>query len=512
MEAPEDEKTGPQVQQPDPDVSKQDHSVPDICKFFLRGKCHFGDRCRLSHRHSTSTSTPACNDAAHELDEIEEKGCKKRKSKKKAGKTEKVRDEESTGPEKKLRMRTADDVISRILWDTSVDPADFIVGHLDRFLGVLERPFSDFSWDSQVCDCDYSEEMAIPRHRIQYFSYKGQRLWDRDSRTDHVFGSTGQSVMPPFDMGDQVQADELAPDTAKDEEGLSVEEHKQDSVKHSLMEAADQEVLYDDEEMLDCSTNVQMEKEREDVNLVQEAEGLISSEKKQLAIQDEWINSWDKQEAKEEEVESAQPVPQEPRSGRKQRKATHFICFRVDSPAALRAFQLVQRKVLTHLPQSEPWWIEPESLHVTLVLLVLPGPAEVFAASELLRSLVKNFYKPPISVFFPPRLKHFNGRVLHITPQPVSDIQTLNAPLQEAFREKGWLHRGSRNPNYHLTLAKVTEMDEERIFDDVWQIKLAKDLNFGKLLVDRLYLCAIGVPRAANGFYETVCSVKLPTV
>lgn len=49
-------------------------------------------------------------------------------------------------------MRTADDVISRILWDSSVDPADFIVGHLDRFLGVLERPFSEFSWDTQVQD------------------------------------------------------------------------------------------------------------------------------------------------------------------------------------------------------------------------------------------------------------------------------------------------------------------------------------------------------------------------
>lgn len=49
-------------------------------------------------------------------------------------------------------MRTADDVISRIIWDPMVDAADFIVGHLDRFLGVLERPFSDFSWDTQVCN------------------------------------------------------------------------------------------------------------------------------------------------------------------------------------------------------------------------------------------------------------------------------------------------------------------------------------------------------------------------
>lgn len=51
--------------------------------------------------------------------------------------------------------------------------------------------------------------MAIPRHRIQYFSYKGRHVWDRESRTDHVFGSTGQPVMPPFDREDQPQGEIL---------------------------------------------------------------------------------------------------------------------------------------------------------------------------------------------------------------------------------------------------------------------------------------------------------------
>ncbi|GAA6093143.1 leukocyte receptor cluster member 9 isoform X1 [Tachysurus ichikawai] len=504
MEPYEDKQTG--ETQADPDASKQDHADLDICKYFLRGKCHFGDRCRLSHSASTS-------ETCHKSEETEEKGWKKRKTRRKSsGKSYKAKDDESNGPQKRQRMRTADDVISRILWDNSVDPADFIVGHLDRFLGVLERPFSDFSWDTQVCDCDYSEEMAIPRHRIQYFSYKGQRLWDRDSRTDHVFGSTGQSVMSPFDTGDQPQ-EIAASDTAEDEEGFSVDKNEQGSVNHSLMEAADQETLGDAKETLDCSPNIQMDKGCEEADLAQQAEGLsISPRKEHITKQDEWIDSWDKQEGKDEEAEHVQPIPQEPRPGRQRRKPTHFICFRVDSPAALRAFHLVQRKVMTHLPQSEPWWVKPESLHVTLSLLVLQGPADVFAASELLRSLVKNFYKPPTSVFFTPRLRHFNGKVLHVAPQPLSDIQTLNAPLQEAFREKGWLHRDSRNPTYHLTLAKVTDVEEERIFVDVWKIKLAKDLNFGKLTVGNLYLCVNSVPRTTDGFYETVCSVPWSTV
>lgn len=101
-------------------------------------------------------------------------------------------------------MRTADDVISRILWDPSVDASRFVVGYVDRFLGVVERPFSDFNWDTDPCDCNYSVELVLPRHRIQYFTYRGHRVWDRHSRTDRVFGSTGQSLAPPFG-GEEVE-------------------------------------------------------------------------------------------------------------------------------------------------------------------------------------------------------------------------------------------------------------------------------------------------------------------
>lgn len=107
---------------------------------------------------------------------------------------------------KKPRMRTADDVISRILWDTSVDASEFLVGYVDRFLGVIERPFCDFNWDTNPCDCDYSTELALPRHRIQYFKHRGHRVWDRHSRMDRVFGSTGQSLAPPFGGEGEVKA------------------------------------------------------------------------------------------------------------------------------------------------------------------------------------------------------------------------------------------------------------------------------------------------------------------
>lgn len=112
---------------------------------------------------------------------------------------------------KKPRMRTADDVISRILWDPSVEASDFVVGYIDRFLGILERPFCEFNWDTNPCDCDYSTELALPRHRIQYFAYKGHHVWDRHSRTDRVFGSTGQSLAPPFGKEEEVKGESRFP-------------------------------------------------------------------------------------------------------------------------------------------------------------------------------------------------------------------------------------------------------------------------------------------------------------
>lgn len=140
---------------------------------------------------------------------------KHKKGNSKANKALKPKDTKGNevGKGKKPRMRTADDVISRILWDT-VEEEHFVVGYLDRFLGVLERPFSEFNWDADLCDCDYTSEIALPRHRIQYFAYRGHRVWDRNSRTDRVFGSTGQSLAPPFgeegEAGDAEQTDSMS--------------------------------------------------------------------------------------------------------------------------------------------------------------------------------------------------------------------------------------------------------------------------------------------------------------
>ncbi|XP_026084399.1 uncharacterized protein LOC113059920 isoform X2 [Carassius auratus] len=205
----------------------------------------------------------------------------------------------------------------------------------------------------------------------------------------------------------------------------------------------------------------------------------VAPKKEQTEIVEEWKDSWDGVSGSKAELVSfilPKPLLRHPPPNR----PTHFICFRVDSPACLQAFQRIQRKVLSLLPQSEPLWMDPATLHVTLSLLVLKCPEEVSAAAELMRTTIRNSHKPAISVSFTPKLRHFNGTVLHVTPQPLFHVQSLNSPLQEAFKEKGWLHRHSRSPTYHLTLAKSRGPMTEKMFERIETVKLGKDINFGK--------------------------------
>ena len=94
---------------------------------------------------------------------------------------------------KKLPMKTADDVISRIEWDERLDKRFFRVGYIDRFLGLQEKSFLDFDFqvDLSTISDRHSNILAIPKHRIQYFKYNNEIIWDKDTRTDLMFGSTG---------------------------------------------------------------------------------------------------------------------------------------------------------------------------------------------------------------------------------------------------------------------------------------------------------------------------------
>lgn len=115
-----------------------------------------------------------------------------RKNKEKRKKRKEKQEEEEVKDEKKASMKTADDVIKRIQWDANLPQDEFLVGYIDRFLGIQEKYFTSFSWED-IASVDYTV-LAVPKHRIEYFKYKDIKVWDKPRRIDNVFGSTGSKT------------------------------------------------------------------------------------------------------------------------------------------------------------------------------------------------------------------------------------------------------------------------------------------------------------------------------
>ena len=152
-------------------IDKLENSVQsrEVCQFYLRGQCRFGEKCWFLHSDS-DIKTPNLKSS--------------QKSKKKP--------KEDVIVPKKPPMKTAGDVRDRILWDSDLPEEYFSVGYIDRFEGEVEKPFISFVWGN-LCDAG-PDDLSIPQHCISYFKYKGTKVWDKGTRLDHVFGSAGNKT------------------------------------------------------------------------------------------------------------------------------------------------------------------------------------------------------------------------------------------------------------------------------------------------------------------------------
>lgn len=84
-------------------------------------------------------------------------------------------------------MKTAQNVIDRILWDPTFDRKRFSIGYIDRFKGVVEEPFSKFYLGDLASAGHF--DLAIPEHRIQFFKRDGVKVWDKNEKLDRIFGN-----------------------------------------------------------------------------------------------------------------------------------------------------------------------------------------------------------------------------------------------------------------------------------------------------------------------------------
>ena len=111
---------------------------------------------------------------------------------------------------RKSSMKTAEDVIARLERDTRLDKRYFRVGYIDPLLGLQEKPYNDFDFkqDASTITDRQTNTLNVPKHRIQYFKYVNEIIWDKASRTDLIFGSTGNQQT----IADIIQRHETLPE------------------------------------------------------------------------------------------------------------------------------------------------------------------------------------------------------------------------------------------------------------------------------------------------------------
>lgn len=414
------------MEQTPPEADSEIAQNGSACPFFLEGRCRFGDRCRNLHLGTAKQTSP---------------------SKPKTGKT---KTENLETKEKKPPMKTAEDVIARIQWDDQLPKDSFTIGYLDRFLGIIEKPFSAFSWED-FASVGY-DVLAIPKHRIQYFKYRDLVVWDKATRTDDVFGSTG---------GD-----------------------------HTI---------------LDIVEKYQLEEKTQDT----EASGgdIGDSTLK---------NSYDSGDNDEAEDHlTHQGTYDFPKRGPIKKRPSHFVAIRIASEEVRSAVKEVQNRLVKAEPGLVEFCTPVPTLHLTLCLLHLESPEEIQMALTTLHELRCESERllPPALILHFQGLNDFHSRVLYLEPSATPELCRFARTLERNFSEKGLTVISP--PSYdslHLTVAKIPRRTAQKYPSLQLSRALYGDTmvnNYGSQQLDSLSFCYAGETRRTDGFYTTLMEFAL---
>ncbi|XP_027210834.2 leukocyte receptor cluster member 9 [Penaeus vannamei] len=401
-----------------------------VCPFYLEGKCRFGDQCFNLHPSDavTAVSRP--------------------KTKKNKRNVKRVPKEETDRFVKKPSMKTAGDVRHRIQWDENLHEEYFTVGYMDRFSGVVEKPFTSFHWEHLALVDD--DQLAIPQHRIQYFKYKGTKVWDKNERLDHVFGSAGSGVRI------QEKIEEIDEELERRARAFNPDDDE-DSDNDDLVLLGGDDAL---------------------------GRGLVA----------------DYCAAEKPKVELL--------------RATHFLCIKVKNEAVKSMAAEVQDHVIQQEPVLRSCAMPNEILHVTLAMVRCDSPEAVLEVSKMLRDLrpeIKDLVgmldSDPQRALKARGLSTFGARVLYVkldVPAAfTSIIENLHRTLQQI--------EGVTITNHfdfvpHMTLLKVNRViARERRSKYLNSILYSDyiDQDFGIISLDNIHFCLIDDIRGPDSFYVT---------
>ncbi|XP_060111639.1 leukocyte receptor cluster member 9 [Heteronotia binoei] len=483
-------QTGPADSAPTENPSAE---IRHLCQFFLEGRCRFGARCRNPHP----------NDAGNASD---------------------LEDHRLTSQDlpphhpsgKKPAMKTAEDVISRLLWDPQVPAECFSIGYLDRFLGTLEEPFTAFSWEDLACAGP--GVLAIPKHRIQYFKYGERVVWDKARRTDDVFGSTGsgRTILQVIKEaaaaeairkkahscasgggggtrhpGEEVDNLDAATDAEKSSDGAAGRQ-----VMRELEEAMDNFSCMDGSEIT-TKAGGKAVKSGIAGHCMEEAE----SSKSILSVKQGYSLMVDEKNGGPESRDSRD---------HKQRP-THFVAIQITNSTTREAVRHLQRVLCKVRPDLAEFCVPLGTLHLTLCLLRLDTPEDIYRAVVVLQELQASSHRllPPALLLSFQGVEAFHSHVLYMRPASVAELGILAHSLEDAFCRKDLtvIHPPSKD-KFHLTVAKIPprKLGPQLPADSTW-IPSIEDL--GTQAVEAICLCEAGQGRRTDGFYTTVLKLDL---
>ncbi|XP_062993585.1 leukocyte receptor cluster member 9 [Elgaria multicarinata webbii] len=490
-----------------PDSGPDKHSSAELnppCCFFLEGRCRFGAHCRNPHPgddHHLEDHRPIHHDPAPQLPSS-----------------------------KKPPMKTAEDVISRVLWDTQVPAQYFSIGYLDRFLGILEEPFTAFSWEDLASAGP--GVLAIPKHRIQYFKYRSRVVWDKVSRTDDVFGSTGsgRTILEVIK-----EEEEVAQATREKTNGHPSEGGRGQGMAQDREEEIDTNgSARDREKQLNRTTDGQeaskeLGVDMDNLKLVGDTHTILDGNVVNKEMEGEEVHRVrDGQSVKEEVTKHVlsikkgnDPIVLEEvaasgsREGvnvpRSKQRPTHFVAIRITSPETREAVKLFQGALCEVRPDLANFCTPLATLHLTLSLLRLDTPEEIYKAIVALQELQANSQRllPPALLLSFHRLETFFSRVLYMAPTSTPELSLLVRTLEEAFSKKDLtvIHPPDKE-KFHLTIMKIPlrKAMPQLPADSLWIPTIE---SLGTQAVEALCLCEVGKGRTTDGFYSTVLKLDL---
>ena len=374
-------------------------------------------------------------------------------------------------------MKTAADVIKRLQWDPDVDKEEFIVGYMDRLVGLQERPFTAFTWEDLAAVDQFA--LAIPQHRIQYFKYKNVKVWDKNERLDNVFGSTGSGctitkAVARYEATFRQQDDGAVGDAAPADDNMSAKGEFCDNTCEVVENKAD----------------------LEDSEKSNEACG-IGKKDKYKKVNDENEHTDGKDSSKQ-------------KRSKKNKDSNYFLGLKLQDEETVRALVDVQRQVLELYPSYKEHVMNKNGFHLTLRLLSLRSDDEIRTCVEAMKKISNQVlkYMQKIEPLGFKGLDHFGPSVVFVKVKYTAAFMDLVEFISEKLMEAG-VNIVSHTLNPHITLFKVPKSARSKANRDPPILLRFNDIDFGRQPVDNVHLCQMGTLTETSDFYTSAASILL---